>query len=421
MFYLLLGCMMRQMSASDRIYLDNASATPIDPRVAKAIYHALEELPGNPSASSYEGRKAYQALTLSRERIARVFSVKADELLFVSGGTEANNIAIQGFIEALHQRGASYADLHIVSTSIEHSSVLETLAILEARGVAVTYVSPDFDGLVRAEAIISALRKETALVTIAHVNSEVGTIQPLSDIHTELKRWKTRKLTTLTSFAPETSFPVFHIDAAQSPLYLDAGPHVFGADMVSYDAQKVQGPKGVGVLYRNFSIPLVPLWGGGTQERSIRPGTENVAGIVGASIAFELAKEGREIREKRVRELRDYMISLVREKIPEAELLGHPKRRIANNALFTVEGADGDYLAILMDERGVAVSPRSACVGTGTSVSHVALELTHEESKARGTIRFSLGVSTNQFEVERAVRIFKEVVAIAKSGLSLKK
>lgn len=400
--------------ASNRIYLDNASATPVDPRVARAVYAALEELPGNPSAPSLEGRAAYDALTLARERIARSLSVKSEEITFVSGGTEANNLALQGLVEGMHARGASYDALHIVTTSIEHSSILKTLKLLEGKGVSVSYVDPDFDGIVRATSILEAVREDTVLVTVAHVNSEVGTIQPLSEIHTELTRWKARGLSVLSTYVPEASFPLFHVDAAQSPLYLDAGPHVFGADMVSYDAQKIRGPKGVGMLYRDFSVPLAPLFGGGTQERGLRPGTENVASIVGASVAFELAKEGRAAREARVRELRDYLVELVTKKIPEAELLGHPKRRIANSALFTIPQVDGDYLAVLMDERGVAVAPRSACVGTGGAVSHVALVLTGDQEKAKGTIRFSLGVETAQIDIERAVTAFKDSVQIAR-------
>jgi cysteine desulfurase len=400
-----------------RIYLDNASATPIHPKVARAVYAALEELPGNPSAPHAEGRKSYEALERARREIAESISVKSEELIFTSGGTEANNIALQGVIEGMHARGVPYKELHIVTTTIEHSSILKTLEILEKRGVAVSYVEPDFDGTVRAASIIEALLPETVLVTLAHVNSEAGVIQPLSEITTELARWKARGISILHRHAPEASFPLFHVDAAQSLLYLDAGPHAFGADMVSYDAQKLAGPKGVGVLYRDFSVPLAPLLGGGTQERSLRPGTENVPGIAGAGIAFSLAKEGRDARKERITRLRNYLIELVKKAAPEAELIGHPKRRIANNALFTIPGVDGDYLAVLMDERGVAVSPRSACVGTGGSVSHVVLALTQDEKKAQGTIRFSLGTDTERIDIERAVSAFKGALTVARSSL----
>ena len=398
-----------------RIYLDNASATPIHAKVARAVYTSMEEIPGNPSAPHYEGRKAYEALERARGEVAESLSVKSEEIIFTSGGTEANNLALQGLVEGMHQRGVPYEGLHIVTTTIEHSSILKTLELLEKRGVRVSYVEADFDGRVRATSIIEALRPETVLVTPAHVNSEVGVIQPLSEIHTEILRWKTREKSVLNTYAPEASFPLFHVDAAQSPLYLDAGPHAFGADMVSYDAQKIGGPKGIGILYRDFSVPLSPVWGGGTQERSVRPGTENTPGIIGAGIAFALAGEGREKRSKRVTILRNYLIELVKKAAPNAELIGHPKRRIANNALFAIPGVDGDYLAVLMDERGVSVSPRSACVGTGGAVSHVVLALTKDESRARGTIRFSLGIGTERIDIERAVSALKDALTVARA------
>ncbi len=405
------------MADTHRIYLDNASSTPVHPRVARAVFHALEGLSGNPSAPHAEGRSAYEAMHDARKKIAESLSVKPDEMIFTSGGTEANNLALQGLIEALHERGIPYEKLHIVTTSIEHSSILETTELLKRRGVAITYVEPDFDGIVRPDHIAAALTPDTALVSVAHVNSEVGTIQPLSDIATEIKRWKDRKLSALDRHAPGASFPLFHADAAQSPLYLEASPHAFRADLVSYDAQKLCGPKGVGILWRDFSVPLAPLFGGGTQERGIRPGTENVAGIVGAGVAFELAHDDRKRRESRVTELRNHLIELVTQAVPDAELVGHPRRRIANNALFSIPGIDGDYLAVLMDERGISVSPRSACVGTGAGYSHVVKELTKDEARARGTIRFSLGPSTGRYEVERAVSALKEAVKIAKSGV----
>jgi len=404
----------KRMPVPQRIYLDNASATPIHPKVARAVYAALEDLPGNPSASHEEGRRAHEAIQGAREAIARTLAVKAEELIFTSGGTESNNLALLGLIDALHEKGVPYEGIHIVTTSVEHSSILKTLEMLQTREVAVTYVAPDFDGIVRADSIAAAIRPETALVTLAHVNSETGVIQPLGDISTEITRWKGREVSTFKELVPEASFPILHVDAAQSPLYLDAGPHSFRAAMVSYDAQKLRGPKGVGVLYRDFSVPLKAIWGGGTQERSLRPGTENVAGIVGAGIAFSLAKEGRAARESQVKELRDYLIELVGTKVPEAELVGHPKRRIASNALFAIPGVDGDYLSVLMDEAGVATSPRSACIGTGGTISHVVMALTRDESKAKGTVRFSLGPDTTRLDIERAVSAFKKVVPIAR-------
>lgn len=397
-----------------RIYLDFASATPVDPRAARAVYYALEDAYGNPSAAHAEGRKAAELLSRSRATIAESFSVKPEELVFTSGGTESNNIAIQGLVRALHARGVSYKKMHAVTSSVEHSSVLEAFKTLEAAGVRVTYVNPPFDGVLTPDAIIDALTPETVLVSLAHVNSETGVTLPLSDIARAVQRYRERGLSPLKKEIPECAFPVLHADAAQSPLYLESSPHALRAELVSYDAQKVMGPKGVGVLYRDFSVPLAPVSGGGTQERGLRPGTENVPGIAGAAVAFKLAKEERHTRVQRMTELRDYLIREVAQSVPEARLIGHPRRRVANNALFSVSGVDGDYLAVLMDAEGVSVTPRSACTGSSAGHSHVVLSLTGDMELARGTVRFSLGPGVGEAEINMAVRALRASLAVAR-------
>jgi len=392
---------------NNRVYLDFASATPILPRVARAMARAVVRYPGNPSASHKEGREAFEAISHARSTIARSLSVKPEELVFTSGGTEANNLAIHGFIEALRQRGFSYANLHIISTTIEHSSVEKTLQSLEREGVLVSRIAPQSDGIVAPEDILKSLTPNTVLVTLAHVNSEIGVIQPVSDISEILKKASYERNPAFKTKVPEVSFPVLHTDAAQSPLYLDAGPHVLHADMVSYDAQKIMGPRGAGVLYRDFSIPVKPIMGGGSQERGLRPGTENTAAIVGMGVAFSFAKEGRKKRIMRVSKLRDILITSVRKHIPEAVLVGHPSRRIANNACFAIPGVDGDYLAVLMDTENVSVTPRSACVGSGIGQSEVVLNVTGDKALAKGTIRFSLGPKTSMREVRAGVSALK--------------
>ena len=404
------------MFGRKRIYLDHASATLIDPRVARAVARATMEFPGNPSAPHEEGIRARAALEAARVTIARSLSAKTEELVFTSGGTEANNLAIRGLVEGLRARGAKYQDMHIVTTAIEHSSVLKTAALLEKEGVKVSYVEPEKDGIVRAEKVAALVQPETILITLAHVNSEIGTIQPIPEIAQLVRARKGNPPAggPLSRFAPETVFPVIHADAAQSPLYLDAGPHALHANMVSYDAQKVGGPKGVGILYRDFSIPLAPLSGGGTQERGLRPGTENVPAIVGAGLAFHLAKEGRAARVARVGEVRDYLVSLVAEKVPDARLTGGREHRIANNAHFVIPGVSGDYLAVLMDREGVAVSPRSACIGSREALSHVVLAVTGSEEDAKATIRFSLSRETSRRDCAQAVAALLKVIPLAR-------
>lgn len=396
-----------------RIYLDWASSNPVHPKVARAVYAALEDISGNPSASHEEGRRALEALSSARTAVARSLGVKAEEITFTSGGTESNNIAIRGLALGVHERGVAYKDMHMITSVTEHSSVLEAFAHLEKLGVSVTYLTPPFDGLLSAQTVVDSLRPETVLVSLAHVNSETGVVTQMADIANGIEKWKHNRRSKFITVIPECLFPVLHVDAAQSPLYVESGPHALLADLVSYDAQKLMGPKGVGVLFRDFSIPLAPITGGGVQERKLRPGTENVPGIIGAAVAFTLAKEGRREREERIRLLRDHLISEVEKKIPGAKLIGHPTRRIANNALFAISGVSGDYLSILMDKEGIAVTPRSACVGSGGGYSHVVLALTGDQALAEGTIRFSLGPTTEEGEINQAVRAFLKVLKTA--------
>jgi len=317
-------------------------------------------------------------------------------------------------MNALDERGVDYRKLHIVSSTIEHSSVEATVAGLELEGVQVTRVAPQANGIVEAEDVLRAVKPETALVTLAHVNSELGTIQPISKIGDLLMKRLSVPLRIFSEKIPEAEFPILHADAAQSLLYLDASPHALRASLVSYDAQKLGGPKGVGVLYCDHSVPLSPILGGGSQERNLRPGTENVPGIVGAGLAFELAREGRAEREARVRKVRDRLIDKVVEGVPGARLMGDRKRRIAGNAHFAIPGVDGDYLAVLMDQKGVAVTPRSACVGSGGARSEVIFALTGDDALSRGTIRFSLGPDATERDIERAVYALVESLATFK-------
>lgn len=397
---------------SRRVYLDHASATPTLPKVARAMARAALRYPGNPSAPHKEGIEAYEALTSARAAIAKTLATKPEELLFTSGGTEANNLAIQGLVEGLHQRGIPYKRMHIVTTTIEHSSVTETVRLLEQRGVRVSKVPPDKSGIVSPDAIIQEVVPDTVLVTMAHVNSEIGVIQPLSEMSIALKE-KSNPAPIFRKYFPETSFPLLHADAAQSPLYLDAGPHALKADLVSYDAQKIMGPKGVGILYRDFSTPLAPIFGGGSQERGIRPGTENVPGIIGARVAFEYAHQRRKERAERVGLLRDQLIKGIKTEVPSAVLIGHLRRRTPNNACFAIPHIDGDYLAVLMDEHGVSVTPRSACIGALGNRSEVVFAVTGDDSLAHGTIRFSLGPDTKKDDIRLAISSLKICFSLA--------
>lgn len=370
------------------MYLDVAAATPLTARAARAYARALS-LYGNPSAPHEEGRAARTAIEYARSQIARTLAVKAEELIFTSGGTESNTLAILGTPKG-----------HCVTTSLEHSSVKQAFRIREEHGSRVSVVKADRQGSVSVDDVLRALRPNTVLLSLHHVQGECGVVQRVADIARAVKKVR-----------PQI---IVHVDASQSPLWLDAGPHTLQADLVTYDAQKVGGPKGVGILYRNFAVPLTAVMGGGTQERSLRPGTENTPAIVAAGVAFEDACKGRKERARRVSALRDECVREVRARIPDAVLLGADKRRVANNAFFALPGVDGDYLAVLLDTHGVAVTPRSACLGSGGALSETAFELTRDESLAESTLRMTLGPTTTRSDITRAVKVLSTVYPLAR-------
>jgi len=393
-----------------RIYMDFAAATPLDEGVFAEMKRGFNAY-GNPSAPHAEGRYAKELLEEARTRIARTLSVKSHNLIFTGSGTESNNLAISGVLEALVKRGMKPEDMHVVASSFEHPSLEEVLQYWERRGVAISFVQPTEEGRITPEAVKKCIRPETVLVSIVAVQSEIGQIQPLKDIARMLEEVRVARTQTAQKFSPESFFPIFHSDACQSPLFLDLSPDRLGVDCATYDAQKIMGPKGVGLLYKHSAVPLVPLIRGGKQERGFRPGTENVAGALGMAHAFEHAHSGRDERVKKVSALRDYCVSLLTSELPHIEINGGMNHRIANNINISIPGADGDYLAVLMDKEGVAVSPRSACIASDTPSRAVSV-LGKSDTQARGTLRFTFGPNVKKKEVEEAVSALKRVLAI---------
>jgi cysteine desulfurase len=363
--------------------MDFSASTPLHPQVVRAM-RKVEGAYGNPSAPHAEGRRSRDLVEGSRVRIARVLSVKPDELIFTASGTEANNIAIRG----------SNAT-HIVISAFEHPSVTNAATLFPH-----SLILPTSEGVITPESVQKLIRPETSLVSIVAVQGEIGTIQPLKEISRMLKATNPKI--------------ILHSDACQNFMFLDVAPHALGVDIASYDAQKLMGPKGVGLLWRKPRITLEPVVRGGGQERGVRPGTENTAGIVGMAEAFELAKEGRSQRARKVEEVRDYFVELLKKEVPQAEVNGGMKHRVANNVNISIHGADGDYLAVLMDLRGVAVSPRSACIASGTPSSAI-LALGKSDAAARGTLRFTFGPSVTKQDAARAIAALKAALIIIKT------
>ena len=300
-----------------RIYLDYAATTPLDSRVEKAMRPFLRVKFGNPSSIHTEGVAAKKAMDGARTSVARCLEAHADEIVFTSGGTEANNLALYGVLNHLaNTDGRRYllkkqGKPHIVTTNIEHASVLEPLRELERQGrVSVTYVPVESNGIVKPEKIIAAIRPNTALVSVMYANNEIGTIQPIRKIGQLLAPLRNSKFIIHNS-PSEKRYPVFHSDACQAPLYLRCLVNALRVDLLTLDAHKMYGPKGVGILYARRGTPLSSLLLGGGQEKGLRSTTENVSGVVGLAKALELAIAERERESRRLEKLRDYFYSQI--------------------------------------------------------------------------------------------------------------
>lgn len=374
-----------------RIYLDHAATTPVLPEVLTAMAPYWHEHFGNPGALYQEGVEAMRALLSARTTIARQLSVRAEEITFTSGGTEANNLAIFGIIAQLRAEGRAPAALHVISTKLEHSSILEPLRRLEAEGVSVSYVPVHESGLIDLAALRAALRPETVLITVHLVNNEIGVIQPLRDI-----------ARVLAEYYPKDKRPRFHTDACQAPLYLDPSPERFGVDMLTLDGQKIGGPKGIGLLVHRHHIAFQPIMVGGGQERGMRPGTEPVPLVVGLATAIRFSAENREARVDHVSALRDRFIAQLLQRIPQAVLNGSATERIANNVNISIPGVDTEFLVIHLDKEGVAVSTKSTCLVDEPASTTVAA-LGRGDAHARSTLRITLGPDTTWKELTYAL------------------
>lgn len=370
------------------IYLDHAATTPADPRVVERMLPYFSERFGNPSSVYGLGRMSLAAIDEAHETAARTLGCRPTEIVFTGGGSEADNLAIKGAAHALRRRGN-----HIITSSIEHHAVLHTCQQLEREGYRVTYLPVDAHGQVNSADVASAITDETALVTIMFANNEVGTIQPIAEIGQICRE---RRVT-------------FHCDAVQAGGALDLDVTKLHIDMLSLSAHKFYGPKGVGILYIRQGTRIQPQILGGSQERNRRAGTENVPGVVGAAYALELATEQRTIEAPRLTALRDKLIEGVLS-IPRARLTGHPTNRLPNSASFVIGGIEGESLLLNLDLAGIAASSGSACTSGDIEPSHVLTAMGYSASEARGSLRLTLGHSTDEADIIATLRRLPEIV-----------
>lgn len=375
-----------------KIYLDNAATTPLAKEVLEEMLPYFSEKFGNASSIHSYGREAKEALEKSREKIANKLNAESSEIIFTSGGTESNNFAIKGIAYALRNaKKESDEPLHIITTKIEHSSILNPCKSLEKQGFSVTYLDVDEYGMIDLEKFKNAITKNTILVSIIHGNNEIGTVQNLEEIGKICKEHEI----------------YFHTDACQSFTKEQIDVKKQNLDLVTINAHKIYGPKGVGALYIKEGIKIEPLLHGGGHEKNLRSGTENVPGIVGFAKATEIiTKEKVEY----MRNLRDYLIKRVLEEIPKSRLNGHPTKRLCNNANFAFKNVEGESLLMLLDNAGIAVSTGSACSSHSLKPSHVLTAIGLPPEESHGSLRISLGIYNTKEEIDYTVENLKKIV-----------
>ena len=379
------------------IYLDNAASTVIHNEVFQEMIPFLKEQYGNPSSIHHSGRMASRAIQKARKQIANLISANPEEILFTSGGTESNNIALFGITHT--NKGK-----HIITSSIEHDAVLEPCKKLEKEGFDVTYLPVTRDGLINPEDVKKSITKNTCLVSIMFANNEVGTVQPIGEI---AKLCSEKRI-------------LFHTDAIQAIGKLEINVKELRLDMLSISSHKINGPKGVGALYIKSGTKIEPYIFGGGQENGLRSGTENVASVVGFGKACELAKENLEKNILHFKNLRDVLVSKVMKEIPYVSINGHPEKRIPNNAHFTFLGVNGEDLIIKLDEEGIAASTGSACSVRTQKESHVLRAMGFLHEQIAGSLRLTVGSMNTISEIENTITVLKRVVKELRSVSPLK-
>ncbi|MCX8202499.1 MAG: cysteine desulfurase [Candidatus Micrarchaeota archaeon] len=366
-----------------RIYADYAATTPVRKEAIRAMSPYFDKHFGNPSSLHADGRIAADAIKNSRKIIADIINASPEEIIFTSGGTESDNLAIRGIASSNQKNGN-----HIITSAVEHHAVLNTVKDLEKEGFDVTIIPVNKYGEVDPKEIERAITKKTILISVMHANNEIGTIQPIGEIGKTAKKH---------------SVP-FHVDAVQTFCHLPIDVKRMNIDLLSVSSHKIGGPKGVGALYVRKGLEIKPLFTGGPHEFNKRAGTENVAGIVGFAKAAEIANKEMEREKRRLEKLRDRIIDSILSSVPGSRLNGHPKNRLANNVNFGFVGVEGEALLLMLDSMGISASTGSACSSHNLSPSHVLLALDPDPVKAHGSLRITLGYKTTEKEVDYIIK-----------------
>lgn len=374
-----------------RIYFDHSATTPLDPRVLEGMLPFLVESFGNASSQHVKGREAREAVETARAQVAALLNADANEIIFTGSGTEADNLALIGAVRT------SVGPAHVISSPIEHAAILKTCEYLEESGVSVTRLPVDSDGLVDTLDLEAAFRPETRIVSVMAASNLVGTVQPIAE---------------LAEITAEHG-ALFHTDAVQAggkvPIDVKSSP----IDLVSLSAHKLHGPKGIGALFVRRGVALAPIVLGGGQERGLRSATENVAGIVGFGVVAEIARKEMDAEATRLRNLREKIVRVLAQTVPQAYVIGHPEKRLPGHLSLAFAGQEvlAGRLVQLLDRAGVAVSAGSACnAHHADKPSHVLLAMGYDAERARGLVRITLGRFNTETEVDRFLEILTRLV-----------
>ena len=392
--------MLKEVAFMQRIYLDHNATTPVDPAVLAAMLPYFSSEFGNASSIHAFGQRARAAVETAREQVAVLLNARPQEIVFTSGGTESDNHAIFGVLQsALLEQPSSGKPPHVITSAIEHEAVLNSCQALEKRGVAVTYLPVSREGLINLRELKAAIRPETVLISVMHANNELGTVQPLEEIG---------------SIAAENDV-CLHTDAVQSAGKIPVDVKASQVDLLSLSGHKLYAPKGVGAIYVKGGTKLRQLLYGGHHQRGFRPGTENVAGIVGLGKAAELARLSLAEDAARISALRDRLEQGILSRIPDGRANGSGAPRTPNTSNITFSGIEGEALIIALDLRGLACSTGAACSSGAVEPSHVLTAIGMSAAEARASIRFSLGRHTTATEIDAALEIVPAAVAQLRS------
>lgn len=384
------------MTTMPIIYLDHAAKTPINSEVLAAMLPYFESKYQNASSLHHSGRSAAAVLRSARQRISACLEVHEDEVVYTGSGTEANNLAIRG---AAHAATRHTEGRHLIISSIEHPSVLESAKQLVAEGWSVSFVPVDHDGLVSADAVRVLIRPDTVLVSVMYVNNEIGTIEPIESIARVVR-----------SVRRGNGYPLFHTDACQAAGVLPLKPKLLGVDLMTINGSKIYGPCGVGALYVRRGVPCAPIIVGGSQEYGLRSGTESVALIVGLSVALERAQANADSERSRLTSLRETFVQKLRTGVRGIKINGHPTLVAPHIVHVTIPAVEGESLLLLLDEAGIEVATGSACSSHNLMPSHVLVALGVSEQDIHGSIRFSFGKSTTRSDLDTVLKVLPPLV-----------